>query len=248
MKNRLDYFPHEAKARNHWKFKSLRAHYGKDGWAMYGKFWALNEIIVEEEHCRLDLSRKSKLMAIAVELDLSTADFDGFIQFLESDVELIKRDENGIYTDRTDEVYQMVQKRRVGQNERKRKERLKKQLSDDKVPLGDKPVHQSEELKPVLLDIMAFFGFNEIAHTNKYREAFRALKSLQSTGHLDHFKRQWYFYKSYKTMSEEQVHSFPKFISSGDPLSGGWNDANWEKKFQDFSNKTGSNDPSRTVQ
>jgi hypothetical protein len=46
LKNNIGFFTHEVEAANHRKFIILRAYYGGEkGWAMEGRFWALNSLI-----------------------------------------------------------------------------------------------------------------------------------------------------------------------------------------------------------
>jgi hypothetical protein len=243
MKDGLDYFPHKVDSRYHWKFKLLRKRYGFEG---EGRFWLLNCIIAGEDNVRLNLRRKNKKIAIAEELELSVDEFNEFISFLKDEVELIKQDDDGIWTEKVEEVYSAVSKRRMRQKKYREKKAFEEKL-DNNAPTIEQPTTPPNDDENIRLikDLMAFFGFNEVAHYNKFADARRMVRKLHESGHLEHFMKQWYYYKKYKKISEEKIHSWIKFIDLDDPLNGGWNSANWKAKYES-TDKT-NNDPSRTV-
>jgi len=246
--NGLNYFRHDVGSRHHWKFKHLRKNYGADGWTMEAKFWYLNCIIAEEDGVRLNLSRKVRKLAIASELELSVDKLNEFLLFLEKEVELINKDENGYWTDIVDEIFQTVDARRKRQKKYKRQknalESINKPLTESKDYIPTQLPTEKESMA-LINDLMTYFGFNETAHMNKYRDARRLLLKLQDSGDLEHFKKQWYYYKKYKSASDEKIHSWNKFVSLEDYMDGGWNGANWEKKYKDLDIDKPNNDPSR---
>jgi uncharacterized phage protein (TIGR02220 family) len=120
MKDDLPYFSHDNDSRNHAKMKALRARYG---WAGYGNFWALNEMISGSSHATLDLSRKVIKSATACELGMTPDALDDFLAFLADDCEcgLINYEDGILTTDRTTEDYEKVVKMRDGWREKKTK-------------------------------------------------------------------------------------------------------------------------------
>lgn len=104
MKRNIDYFGHEVDAIDNRKFLILRAFYGGDkGWAMEGKFWALNCLIGKAEDCKLNLSLKGERARIARALDLSLQELDDFINVLRDEAELLEYDDGVIWTEKTQE-------------------------------------------------------------------------------------------------------------------------------------------------
>ncbi len=95
MKNNIDFYQHYANADQHPKFKMLRVEFG---WSGEGKFWALNNRIAQSENCCLDISKKYNKAAIANDLDFNIQEFDGFIEFLKIECELIQECGSGIIT------------------------------------------------------------------------------------------------------------------------------------------------------
>jgi hypothetical protein len=112
VKNDLPYFSHDNDAHNHAKMKALRARFG---WAGYGQFWALNEMIAAAPDARLDLSRKVVKSSAACELGMTPNELDDFLKFLSDPEEcgLIHIVDNlCITTDRTQENYRRVKEER----------------------------------------------------------------------------------------------------------------------------------------
>jgi hypothetical protein len=111
LKNNLPFFSHDNDARNHPKFKALRARYG---WAGYGLFWALNEMIADAEECQLDLRRPVIKAGFASDLGLSDSEFEDFVDFLADSEQcgLIKYEDGIVTTDRTQKAYSLVRKKR----------------------------------------------------------------------------------------------------------------------------------------
>ena len=94
-KKNIDYFIHKTKAYRDGKFKMLRKSFGWEGDA---KFWALNCIIGEATDCMLDLSKEYDRIDICDQLEMTEEEFDRFIDFLDSKVNLIRRDGDRITT------------------------------------------------------------------------------------------------------------------------------------------------------
>lgn len=155
----LSYFPHDVNSRVHWKFKTLRRKYGFEG---EGRFWVLNCIIAEEDNCRLDLSRKNKAFAFADELGMEPEEFEKFILFLsDPDLALIKKDADGYYTDKVDEIRESVLKNR---------KRQKKYYDNKKAP-EKKPAKQK---KPVSVDKYRKFYRDQfkLSEGHKYQQKY----------------------------------------------------------------------------
>ena len=126
----LSYFPHDVNSIGHWKFKALKKKYGYEG---KGRFWDLNCLIASEPNCRLDLTREPKLIAIAEELDMEVEEFKGFLKFLsQKDLQLIKKDRDGYYTDRVDETKALILQNRKRQKNFYEKKKGKKPKVDEK--------------------------------------------------------------------------------------------------------------------
>lgn len=122
MKNNLTYYKHRVDSHNHWKFKTLRKKYK---WEGEGKFWALNNMIAESEHCVLDLTQESKKKAIAVELDFEPLELDEFVEFLMNDCNLLEAVEGGFTTQMVQEIFSEVSNKRFSAKERVRRKREK---------------------------------------------------------------------------------------------------------------------------
>lgn len=77
--------------------------------------------------------------------------------------------------------------------------------------------------------ILKLFGFeSQMNFPARHAETRMFLYGLSQTGKLNQFEKQFEFYVKYKNSSQEKLHSFPGFIS------GGWEQENWEKKYNDF--------------
>lgn len=101
MKTNLEWYPHRKDSHRHPKFKLLRTLYGSGdlGWAMEGRFWALNNLIADSSECKLDISKTRNKAVVAEELGLPLTELETFISRLISpDVELLFEVEPGIYT------------------------------------------------------------------------------------------------------------------------------------------------------
>lgn len=101
MKKNIEWYPHRKDSHRHPKFKMLRTLYGSGnvGWAMEGRFWALNNIIADSEECKIDLSKVRNKAVLAEELNLSLSELDQFIDhLLSSEVELLYETNDNIYT------------------------------------------------------------------------------------------------------------------------------------------------------
>lgn len=120
MKNNLTYYKHRVDSHNHWKFKTLRKKYK---WEGEGKFWALNNMIAESEHCVLDMTQESKKKAIAVELDFEPAELDQFVEFLVKECDLLEAVEGGFTTNMVQEIFSEVSNKRNYAKERVRRKR-----------------------------------------------------------------------------------------------------------------------------
>jgi hypothetical protein len=122
LKNNILYFAHDADAWRHFKFQALRAHYGPEkGWAMEGRFWALNCMIATADGCRLDIKKAFTRCGIAQNLSLSLEEFDEFIAFL-SDYEacgLIQKEGDTVSTERCDDELGHFNKSRNRERDRK---------------------------------------------------------------------------------------------------------------------------------
>lgn len=114
MKNNLSYYTHKVNSHHHWKFKTLRRKYG---WAGEGRFWALNNMIAESDHCRLNIADESRLDAIAADLDLSAAELTAFISYLSATCKLVVQDKGFIMTGITQENLEKVDGKRTYQRE-----------------------------------------------------------------------------------------------------------------------------------
>lgn len=81
---------------------------------------------------------------------------------------------------------------------------------------------QTEEL---IESLKLFFGFNsEMKHINKWIKIKVFMNSLGAE-RINHFEHQFDFYRKYKLVAKEKVHSFNNFLYDG------WDSENWEKKF-----------------
>ena len=109
MKNNILFYQHYVNSSDHPKFKTLRVKYG---WAGEGKFWALNNKIADAENCELNLSKKYNKASIANDLNFSIEEFDGFLEYLEEDCDLIIRENNHITTKMLRENLEKVMKER----------------------------------------------------------------------------------------------------------------------------------------
>lgn len=117
MKDDLPYFSHDNDAHLHPKMKALRARFG---WAGYGQFWALNEMIAGAPRARLDLSRKVVRAATACELGMTPDGLDDFLGFLSDPDEcgLVDYSDGIVTTERTQDDYEKMDAGRRSAQER----------------------------------------------------------------------------------------------------------------------------------
>ena len=122
LKDNILFFSHDADSPNNWKFAALHLHYpGEKGWAMEGRFWALNCMIADAEACRLDLGRRGVEIDTARRLGISVEELREFIGFL-SDKEacdLLNKVDGVVWTDRCQEELERVRKSRKHDRDRK---------------------------------------------------------------------------------------------------------------------------------
>lgn len=123
MKDNISFYRHEVGSHNHWKFKTLRRHFG---WAGEGKFWALNNLIAEANGCRLDLTDADRKQSIAVDLDFDPEEFDQFVACLANVCKLVSMEDGCLLTRVTQETYNEI----AGKREYQRK--WKKGFSNSK--------------------------------------------------------------------------------------------------------------------
>jgi hypothetical protein len=116
MSKGLKYYTHKVDSHNHWKFKLLRK---KFGWEGEGKFWALNNMIAESPHCKLDLSDENKQEQIAADLNFEKEEFLDFLKYLVSKCRLIKNGDGKYSTDSTQEDLEKWEKIKKYDNARK---------------------------------------------------------------------------------------------------------------------------------
>lgn len=117
MKNNLTYYRRDVASHSHWKFKTLRKHYG---WAGEGKFWALNDMIAAANACTLNLDDDSRVAAIAIDLDFTLKEFKAFIQHLLRTSKLIVKTKKGITTNVVQECLVEVSARRIYQRNKRK--------------------------------------------------------------------------------------------------------------------------------
>jgi hypothetical protein len=114
-KNNISFFSHYCNAGGNDKFTALHMHYpGEKGYAMEARFWRLNGLIGDAEGCRLDLNPDFKRPSVAKTLELSLPDFNEFITFLSDPkaCDLIHNDDGVIWTDKTQEDLEELNKKR----------------------------------------------------------------------------------------------------------------------------------------
>jgi len=114
MKNNLTYYQHRTDSYRHPKFVLLRAEYGDQGWAMFGRVWALFDIIAESESCILDLSTKRNKAQLADLLKLEISELEDFLNLLKSEeISLIQEiGENKFTAEKIQEILTAVSQKR----------------------------------------------------------------------------------------------------------------------------------------
>ncbi len=131
MKDNLPFFTHDNDAHTHPKMAALMV---KFGYAGYGRFWALNEIIAASSGAVLDISRKINKLNLAKYLDFSENELDEFISFLsDEDIDLINFTDGKITTDRTQEDFNRVMKKR----QKDRDDKAEKNEKDNSITKTD---------------------------------------------------------------------------------------------------------------
>lgn len=127
----LEHFDHDTDARNHPKFKALRATYG---WEGVGRFWALNEMIGGATYARLDLSKKVYRATAAEDLGLTLQAFDAFLAFLSDPEEcgILSYQDGIVTTGRTTENWEALKAYRDKEKARKTNSTGKPQISTGK--------------------------------------------------------------------------------------------------------------------
>lgn len=94
---------------------------------------------------------------------------------------------------------------------------------------GEEEVEVEVENEGIFESIKIFFGFeSEYKYVTKWSEIKHFIKTLKEENKLDFFGREFEFYKKYKIESGEKIHSWPSFVN------GGWDQENWEKKYNYF--------------
>ncbi len=82
LKNNLKFYQHRVDAYRHPKFVLLRTEYGNDGWAAYGRVWALFDMIGEADGCILNLTVRRNKGQVADALKMSIAELETFLEIL----------------------------------------------------------------------------------------------------------------------------------------------------------------------
>ena len=109
----------------------------------YGWFWAINERIGESDECRLDISKRRNLAALANDLKTSPDELEEFVDFLaSSDVELIHKEGGFIWTDQTQEDLDRAMKAREAAKNR----RVGRQYTDESKTSGDEHETSYDEM------------------------------------------------------------------------------------------------------
>jgi hypothetical protein len=95
-------------------------------------------------------------------------------------------------------------------------------------------------------EILAYFGFNEVANIDKLRTIVAFTTKQKKSEGLEYFKKQYGNYKKYKQLSGEQKHGFTSFLGQPEKQfeGGKWDEANWELKFLEVSKHGKSNERS----
>ena len=88
MKKNLVYYQHYTNSHQNPKFILLRSKYG---WAGEGKFWALNNIAADSDHCMLDISKDYKVATYAEVLGFTVQEFREFVDYLVNECELFHK-------------------------------------------------------------------------------------------------------------------------------------------------------------
>jgi hypothetical protein len=123
MRDDLLYFSHDTNAQDHPKMQALIAEYGFEG---YGRFWALNERIAAASGAAIDISKKVNKLSLGRSLGLNEEGITRFLAFLsDPEIDLVNISPEGILTtDRTQENYQITNK--IRERDRDRKQDLQK--------------------------------------------------------------------------------------------------------------------------
>lgn len=145
------YFSHDSNARRDPKLIALR---GNHGWAGYGRFFALVEILRETGEYKIDITKKYVIQSVAAELDFdSVEDANNFIKDC-LDFELLETDSIFVWSNSLNKRMQKFEEKRERYREmaRKRWNGEKKEKNDSKKSKGTeekgekkKPAHKSIE-------------------------------------------------------------------------------------------------------
>jgi hypothetical protein len=252
IKDNISYYRHEVLSHRNVKFVYLREKYG---WAGEGKFWALNNLIADHDGCKLPVGKRFQISGYAKELEMSEDEFNEYLNFLIDDCNLVIKEGDCIYTNDVQDVYKNVKSRsKVNQTYYKNKkgEKTTEQEIDPEpqvVISFDNNIKISESnLKDVLnpkkeqlvKSIMKYFGFNELAHFNQFREINQFLFILDNANRLDHFETQFDFYKKQREASKIGKHNLKNYLGSIENKfeDGAWNAENWKDKYNEVLNKS----------
>jgi DNA replication protein DnaD len=88
LKKNLVYYQHYTNSHQNPKFILLRSKYG---WAGEGKFWALNNIAADSDHCMLDISKDYKVATYAEVLGFTVQEFLEYVDYLVNECELFHK-------------------------------------------------------------------------------------------------------------------------------------------------------------
>lgn len=109
------YFSHDANARREDKCIALRGVYG---WAGYGRFWAIVEILRESQDYRIDITTPFAMAKIADELGLSLDEAKEFVNVLVDDFHLLYTDGQFLWSESLNRRMEVLDKKRKVRAER----------------------------------------------------------------------------------------------------------------------------------
>lgn len=257
-RNSVDYFPHTVSHGK--KMFYLRSKYKNDGYAVW---FMLLEQLGRAEYHYLDLSDEIQIMYLSSEFMVSEetlkdiinilvkfGDFDADLwnnhgivfneKFVESVSDAYKKRNNACisksnlykrlgfpYKDKStpnELISNLEVPGSTQRKEEKRKEEKSKEEERDFLPSID------ENLRT---EIMTFFGFNEVANFDKYRDVSGFLKCLAINSREEYFREQFHSYTKYKTLNDSNPHGFKKFIGTASEKfeDGAWNAENWTHRL-----------------
>jgi hypothetical protein len=171
---------HETGARRHYKLLALRR---RGGYAAFGRFWALSEIIAEAENAELFMSELVQDM-LSAELELGPGELNSFLQLCE-DCQLIDRRENTLTIHRIKEnrAAYLAKCERLRENAAKGGA-AKARGRDDGAAVAAwwKDLLTAE--KPTLDDVEALAAKHNVAEEE--RERFRELSRVHGKKNVGH--------------------------------------------------------------